>query len=246
MAFGREDVIVRFGGDASGLNREMGNLERGVSKLRSAFATIGTAIGVGALGRQLAEAATNIDKFRRGFEQIAGSSRSARAEMQYVSESANRMGIGLDTAREAYLSLTAAAKGTALEGEQARRIFEAVGGAMAKLGRSGDDARGALLAIEQMISKGTVSAEELRGQLGERLPGAFQAAARAMGVTTEELGKLLQTGQITAEEMLPKLAAELENLYGTASRAESLAASWTRFQNALQQMMGGGQQQPMA
>ena len=41
------------------------------------------------------------------------------------------------------------------------------------MGLSADQTSGVLLALQQMISKGTVQAEELRGQLGERLPGAL-------------------------------------------------------------------------
>ena len=56
-----------------------------------------------------------------------------------------------------------------------------------------------------MISKGKVQAEELRGQLGERLPSAFQLAAKAMGMTTAQLDKFMADGKLTAEDLLPKL-----------------------------------------
>jgi tape measure domain-containing protein len=51
------------------------------------------------------------------------------------------------------------------------------------LGLSVDDQRGIFKALEQMLSKGNVQAEELRGQLGERLPGAIYFSAKALGVT---------------------------------------------------------------
>jgi tape measure domain-containing protein len=51
------------------------------------------------------------------------------------------------------------------------------------------DQRGIFKALEQMLSKGNVQAEELRGQLGERLPGAIYFSAKALGVTTRELNK---------------------------------------------------------
>ena len=54
---------------------------------------------------------------------------------------------------------------------------------------------GAFLALGQMISKGKVQAEELRGQLGKRLPGAFQLAAKAMGMTTAALDKFMADGK---------------------------------------------------
>jgi hypothetical protein len=82
-----------------------------------------------------------------------------------------------------------------------------------------------------MISKGNVQAEELRQQLGERLPGAFQYAARAMGVTTQELNDMLENGEVLADDLLPKLADELDRTFGpnVAAAADSLKASLQRL-----------------
>ena len=92
---------------------------------------------------------------------------------------------------------------------------------------------GALLAVSQMISKGTVQAEELRGQLGERLPGAFQIAARAMGVSTQELGKMLEQGKVVADDFLPKFAAELQKTYQVGEKAlTGLTAETSKLKNA--------------
>ena len=46
-------------------------------------------------------------------------------------------------------------------------------------------------ALAQMASKGTVSMEELRQQLGDRLPGALGLAAKGLGITEQELIKLV-------------------------------------------------------
>ncbi len=103
------------------------------------------------------------------------------------------------------------------------------------MGLSADQQQGALLALEQMISKGTVAAEELRGQLGERLPGAFQMAARAMGVTTKQLGEMLQRGEVLAEDLLPKLARELRASVAEAlpGAMEGADAAINRLENAI-------------
>ncbi|MCG7932740.1 MAG: tape measure protein [Candidatus Thiodiazotropha lotti] len=179
------------------------------------------------------DAATGADSLKKGFEVVSGSAESAGKEMDYLRKTASRLGLPLREAGKAYLSLTAAAKGTRLEGQASRKIFEAVSLAMGKLGRSSAETEGALLAIQQMISKGKVSAEELRGQLGERLPGAFQAAARAMGVTTAELDKMLKSGEVIAEDLLPKLAQELNDLYDDGSRIDTFGASWNRLKNSI-------------
>ncbi len=94
-----------------------------------------------------------------------------------------------------------------------------------------------------MISKGKVQAEELRGQLGERLPGgAFQLAAKAMGMTTAELDKFMADGKLTAEELLPKLAKVMQEDFGAAAEAAAnglqgqlnrLSTEWTLFKSSL-------------
>ena len=93
-----------------------------------------------------------------------------------------------------------------------------------------------------MISKGKVQAEELRGQLGERLPGAFQLAAKAMGMTTAQLDKFMADGKLTAEDLLPKLAKVMREDFGAAAEAASqglqgainrLSTEWTLFKSSL-------------
>ena len=82
---------------------------------------------------------------------------------------------------------------------------------------SDQDTEGALRAIEQMVSKGKVSSEELRQQLGERLPGAVLLASQAMGMSERDFNKLLETGKIMATDMLPKLAVTLRAKFGKAA-----------------------------
>jgi tape measure domain-containing protein len=103
------------------------------------------------------------------------------------------------------------------------------------MGLSAEDTEGIFLALGQMISKGTVQAEELRGQLGERLPGAFNLAAQAMGVTTAQLDKMLQNGQVVAKDFLPKFANELDKVYsaGVQLGSDGLNANTNRFNSAL-------------
>ena len=159
-------------------------------------------------------------------------------EIEYLREVTAKLGLEFASTSRAYGQFQAAAKGTALEGQKARDIFESVAKASAVMGLSTEQSSGALLALQQMISKGTVQAEELRGQLGERLPGAFQIAAKAMGVTTAELGKMLEQGQVVADVFLPKFAAALEqNLGGAADKAaDRLDAAVNRFDNAWERL----------
>ena len=158
---------------------------------------------------------------------------SAR-EMSYLIDLTSRYGLKLNDTAKAYASFAAAARGTAIEGQKTRDIFESISKAASVMGLTSEQTSGALLALQQMVSKGTVQAEELRGQLGERLPGAFQVAARAMGVTTQELGKMLERGEVVADDFLPKFAAALNQHIGDAAEnaAHRLDAATNKVETA--------------
>jgi tape measure domain-containing protein len=211
------DEVDRLGGLAT--------LAGGV--LAGAFA----AFSISELYQAFIAANVEVERFTRAATQITGGSAAAAKELEYLRSTSDRLGLSVRDTSNSYVSLLAATKGTALEGDQARAIFEAVSGAMANLGRSSADTQGALLAVQQIVSKGTVSAEELRGQLGERLPGAFGIAARSIGVTTEELGKLLEAGKLTAVDFLPKFAAELQKTFGSAAPVDGYTAAMNRLKN---------------
>jgi tape measure domain-containing protein len=157
------------------------------------------------------------EQFTRTMTLLKGSSAEAAQELEYVKRVSNQLGLEVGTTARAYTDLTAATKGTTLEGRETRTIFEAIAKAMAALGKSSEDTNGAFLAVTQIVSKGRVSLEELTGQLGERLPGALQIAARGLGLTTAELTKLVEDGGLRAERFLPAFAAELEKTFAGAS-----------------------------
>jgi tape measure domain-containing protein len=77
-----------------------------------------------------------------------------------------------------------------------------------------------------MISKGTVSAEELRRQLGNAIPGAVPIMARALGVGTAQLNEMMKQGELISTDVLPKFAAQLQKEFGPGvERATKTAAS---------------------
>ena len=169
----------------------------------------------------------------RGFELIFGSAQQAAAEMQFIRETSNKLGLeNLNLARS-YQSLAASTKGTALEGKATRDVFEAVARAMSTLGKSSADTDRALTAISQIASKGTASMEELRGQLGEALPGAMKAAADGAGITVEQLVEMVSSGSVLATDILPALTVGLNDLYGKAAPPQTLVAEWARLKNVL-------------
>ena len=193
------------------------------------------------LARQSHAAAVAMESMSRTLQYASGSARDFVSNSEFLRDRVATLGLDLLSAGAAFAKVAAAAKGTALEGEGARSIFDAVSKASTVMGLNAETTAGALLAVNQMISRGTVSAEELRGQLGERLPGAFQSAARAMGVTTKELGKMLEQGQLLSDVFLPRFAAQLRRDLGesVALAADSVQANTNRMKTAWTRLLVG-------
>jgi tape measure domain-containing protein len=167
-----------------------------------------------------------------------GQAKSGEA-FQYLTNLANKFGKDLQSLAGTYSSFTASSNLAGIKLNESNKIFEAAVKASTALGKSNQDTQGILLAFSQIVSKGTVQAEELRNQRGERIPGAFNLAAKAMGVTTQQLNKMLEQGQVISADFLPKFAVELEKAFGSAAQAKvnSLTASLGRFTTAFDKFL---------
>lgn len=185
-------------------------------------------------GKDFIAANAGAESLLRTLTQLKGSSQAAAAELEYIRSASNRLGIDAREAAKSYTQLLAATEGTALEGDGARRVFEAVAGAMASLGKSSAETNSALMAVNQMASKGTVQMEELKGQLGEALPGALKAAANGTSLTVAEMSKMVESGNVLAEDLLPALARGLTEMYGVGkAENETFVANLARLKNAV-------------
>ena len=199
------------------------------------------AIGIREVVSGLWSAAREGQNLNIAFKSITGSAALAQNELNFIRKTSKDLKLEFYATAKGYKNIYAAAKDTPLKGE-IRDIFLSVAEASAALRMSQDDTNGVLRAFSQIISKGKVQAEELRGQIGERLPGAFQLAADSMGITTAELDKLLEQGKVTANDLLPNLAQALHDKYGAAARdaasdTENMAGAANEFSTAWKDML---------
>lgn len=239
------EELDRTGSSAhtAGANMDsFGSALSGAGSLAGAFGVALTGVAMTQFAKDVFETGAKMQSLSLAFKSISGTSAASAAELEFVRQTAARLGQNLLESAEGYKTMAAAAMGTQLAGRGAHDVFVAVSEASAALGLSADQSRGAMIALGQMLSKGTVQAEELRGQLGERIPGAFQIASRAMGVTTSELGKMLQEGEVLATDFLPKFAAELHKTFGADAEgaaktfqgaANQMETAWLEMKNAL-------------
>lgn len=161
-----------------------------------------------------------------------GDAKAAAAEFQYLTAVSDKFGFVLLDIGNAYAKFGIAAKAAGFNTQETRYVFEQFSKAARNARLSTAEFEGILKAVEQMMSKGTVQAEELRGQLGDRLPGAFAIAAKAAGQTTAEYAKMLELGQISSDEVI-NIARGVGETYGAiAAGGDTLNQAQAKFQNA--------------
>lgn len=192
-------------------------------------------VGLGTIAGELGQAQRAADQMRNSLRVTVGTSAAVGRELEYVRSEARRLGLDFASAGKSFAWLAAASRDTGITMDQVRHIFSSVSQAATALGLDAETTSGAFNAIVQMMTKGTVQAEELRGQLGDRLPGAVQAAARAMGMGSQELNKQLKLGKVLATDLLPKLSQEFDRLYKGAALtgAKLLSAEINRLKTAV-------------
>lgn len=183
-------------------------------------------------------ATMEMDKIKTRFEYAFGGADEAAKQLDFVRETANRLGLEFISTAQGYSQLASATKDLNITNEQTQQIFTGVASAAATMGLSADETSGVILALSQIAGKGKVSMEELRGQLGERLPPAMSIAAKAMGVTTAELEQMVASG-LSAEEFLPKFGAALEEAFGdqAAKNAQRLSGQINLLKNQFNELL---------
>lgn len=159
--------------------------------------------------KELINTASQFEVLNKQLEFAFSGMQGAGDAMEVARDTASRLGLDLLSTAQAYAKLAASTKSTTLEGEATKTMFLGVASAAATMGLSADQVNGVMLALSQIASKGVVSMEELRQQLGERLPGVMKIAADSMGLTTAELNKLVATGNLGSEELLGKFGEEM-------------------------------------
>lgn len=162
---------------------------------------------------------------------ISTDTREYARSLKFLSELTNKYGTDLIGTTEAFAKFKAAATPAGIAMAEQERIFSNISKAMASFGISGGEAALTMMAITQMMSKGKISSEELRRQLGERMPVAMQAMANAAGVSMSQLDKLLKEGKLRSAEIMGKFSDELAKLSGDTS-TDNLESSLGRLKNS--------------
>lgn len=170
------------------------------------------------------------EKLRRALNAIYKDSALTAQQMEFLRSTAVGAGVAVGDLSAPFIKFAAATKSANIPLAETNALFAAVTRASGTLGLSGEQVGGMLEALSQMASKGVVSMEELRQQLGDRLPGALSLVAKGLGLTEAQLIKLVESGQLAARDLFPALTKSLQSMQG---EVEGLNVTWQNFKNVL-------------
>jgi tape measure domain-containing protein len=209
-----------FGGPEGALGALGGAIIGGVPG-----AAVGAAFGaqLGQLRQQAAALSTFVAEVNKSRIALAGVSKDQQdygKSIKDVTALSKDYLLPIGDATKQYTKLKASVVGAGLGTKETTAVFRGIAAAVVATGGSAEDLNAALRATSQVFSKGKVSAEELRQQIGERLPGAFTIFAQSLGKTPQELDKALEDGKVTLADFYT-FTQELLKRYG--STAEILA-----------------------
>lgn len=206
-----------------GLRSELFSLAAGYFTVQKAIELIVAAVGI----------VSTMERQHMALKNASTSAQEYNKNLKQIEKIALTTGAPIIETSDALRKFTGATRGTAIEGEKARKIFTSFSSAFAANGASTEELSRATKALSDMMSKGTIQAEELKGQLGDAMPGAVKLFADAMGVSTLELMKMMANGELLAEDVLPKVAAMLEKTVGTKAQdnLKTISGSWQDVKN---------------
>lgn len=160
------------------------------------------------------------------------------AEQQgWLKNLANTVGFDYRATQPAFTRMMASGTSSGFSVESVQDIFQGVSEYGRVMGLDADSMKGGMRAIEQMMNKGQIMSEELKGQLAERMPGVISAMAEAGGFEDQAaLFKAMEDGKVKSD-ILPKFAEILSNRARAGGALEKAmktsAAEQQRFNNAL-------------
>lgn len=212
----------------------LGSMARGFRNLIGAFGVVGGVQLFASMTQEVFKMVKKLESLDFALKAVTNGTGELIRTQEFLSKISNEYGASIVGTTERYIKFLAAAKQSNVALKDTEEIFAVVTKAAGVLGLRTDELSGIYLALEQMLSKGKVTTEELRRQLGERLPGAFGIMADALGVTTAELDKMLRKGEILSSDALPKFAKQLASIdyLKNAKEIDTVVASQNRLNNS--------------
>ncbi|HHK9131001.1 TPA: tape measure protein [Escherichia coli] len=158
--------------------------------------------------KPIVEAAAEMERMRvmlRGLnKEKSNPGQAAADDMKYIVDMAQNAPFAMQALTDSFVKFRSAGL------DPTDGSLKALVDSVARFGGDSELLKRASIAVQQMSGKGVVSMEELRQQLGEAIPTAMNAMAKAAGLTMGELTKAVASGTVEAKNALALMFKELK------------------------------------
>ncbi len=171
---------------------------------------------------QVLNAAKSQQQFNNALQTATQDTGTFAKELLYVDNVQRAFGLNLETTRTGFTRLYASMAPTGFDSGSIEKLFTGISAATAALQLTPDKAERVIYAFGQMASKGQIMSEELKGQLGDVLPGALAIFSKAAGMSVKEFSEAMEDGEFKGQrfrEVFAKVSDELMNRFGTGAQA---------------------------
>ena len=169
-------------------------------------AGIGLAVDAVAGGVQFAKSAaqqaSQVQKLEIALRGAVKTEADFQKGLKIIADTSKRLNVPIAASTKQFTTLAASVVGAGGSIEDAQVVFEGVSNSIKATGGNAEDVQSAIRAMSQIFGKGKVSAEELQGQLGERLAGAVVKFAEANGSSLQKLQKDLRDGTVGLNQVI--------------------------------------------
>ena len=232
--------ISRFpvAGAITELGSEFGNAIKQVLLFGTAYKALAF---LTSLPGEAFNAAKGLATYRNQLQAVTEATGTFNQSLAFVDNLANRFNVPLASAREGFVKLFASMQPAGFDQGQIENLFTGISKAAATFGLSADKVDRVNYAFAQMASKGQIMSEELKGQLGDVLPGALSLFADAAQMSVPEFSKAMEDGAFKGkamEQVLDNVAILLNTKFGPSAQgaAKTLQGAVNQIQNNLKLM----------
>ncbi|MDA3509319.1 tape measure protein [Acinetobacter junii] len=229
MASNSLDFLLNLQANTSGFDQGINGAKFAVNALVGAMAALGVGLGV----KELAEAADSYAMLSAKIQQSTKDSGNFEQAMSGVHQIALQTNSTLDNTGALFTRLNTVAKDMGKSQQFALDMTSTVTKAIQLGGSSTQEAEAAVQQFIQAMQGGVLRGEEFNSIM-EGGYGLAEALAKGLGVTTGELRKMAENGELSAERVLAALAkqkagvdAQYAEMPTTISNAlQKIATSW--------------------
>ena len=181
-----------------------------------AGAQLGASVGLAAQQARIqatavADMVAQLNLAKTALAQVSANQADYNQKLEFSRQVSTDYSVGLQATIEGYSKVTAAAAANGLTLKETETIYRGLLASGVAFGASQDDLQSIITATTQILSKGKISAEELSGQLGERIPGAVAKFAQATGRPLAQLAKDLQDGKVNIADFVKFAKGQLDD-----------------------------------